>query len=315
MLSMHAEVADPPSWAAGHREELATLLLKHGAVRVRGLGLADAAGLARLRDALGYHAAPLAEQFAERQELADGVYSPPHWPADREQCLHHEGGYGVDFPRLLLMACLEPPDAGGMLLLGDTRQVLDQVPEPLRERFREQGWRFERNFRPHFGLPWAAAFGVRTPEQAERVCAERLIGWDWRPGGVLHVAQRRAAVLRHPATGQACWFNDIAFFSQWSVDAGERQVMLHAFGPDGLPFNTAFGGGEPLAEPDWKSLIDAYQAVLRRVSWHPGDLVLLDNVLCAHGREPYRGPLRLAVAPAETVSLAACAPAVSPSPG
>jgi alpha-ketoglutarate-dependent taurine dioxygenase len=315
VLRIEAGPGDPAARAAEHREELAKLLPEHGAVLISGLSLSSAADLAGVRQALGYRPARPREHFAERHELADGVWSPPSWPADREQCLHHEGCYGVDFPRVLLMTCLVPPQAGGELLLGDTRQVLARVPPPLRERFRAEGWRFERNFRPHFGLQWPAAFGVATPADAERFCAERLIGCAWRPDGVLHVAQRRPAVVRHPETGHECWFNDVAFFSQWSVDAEERRVLLAAFGPAGLPFSTAFGGGDPLSEPDWRALLDAYEAVMCRVPWRPGDLVVIDNVLTAHGRTPYSGRLLVAVAPAETVSLAECRPAVPPAPG
>jgi hypothetical protein len=308
------DVADPLCWAADHRLELSRLLLAHGAVLVGGLGLDGAAGLAGVRAALGYRPAVVQEHFAERHELAERVYSAPAWAPDREQCLHHEQGYGVDFPRLLLMTCLIPADAGGALLLADTRQLLEHLPSQLRDRFEAQGWRLERNFRPHFGLGWPAAFGVRTPEEADRYCAERLIGCTWEPDGVLHVTQRRSAIVRHPLTRQACWFNDIAFFSQWSVDAEERQVLLSAFGPGGLPFGTHFGDGDPLTEQAWRSLLDAYEAVMLRVRWQPGDLLLIDNVLCAHGREPYSGPLELAVAPAETVALTDCDPTVPPAP-
>jgi hypothetical protein len=307
--------AGAPGWAAGRREERSRLLLAHGAVLVTGLGLASAAGLARVRDALGLRPAAVREQFAARSELADGVYSAPEWAADREQCLHHEQGYGVDFPRVLLMTCLAAPDAGGALLLGDTRAVLGALPPGLAARFRAEGWLLERNFRPHFGLPWPAAFGAATPEQAERFCAGRLIGCAWQPGGGLRTSQRRSAIIHHPVTGEACWFNDVAFFSQWSVNAVEREVMISAFGPHGLPFNTWYGGGEPLAEADWRSVFGAYGQVLRRVPCREGDLLVVDNVLCAHGREPYSGRWQVAVGPAETVALADCGPTVAPAPG
>jgi alpha-ketoglutarate-dependent taurine dioxygenase len=119
------------------------------------------------------------------------------------------------------------------------------------------------------------------------------------------VRQRRAAVVRHPGTGEDCWFNDVAFFSQWSVDAEEREVLLAAFGPDGIPYNTSFGNGGPLGEPDWRRVLDAYDAVMSRVEWRAGDVLVLDNLLTAHGREPFTGDWETAVAPAEPVGLPA----------
>lgn len=306
---------DPPSWAATHRDELSALLLTHGSVLVSGLPLRTAEDLAEVRTVLGLRPARLQEQFAERRALGCDIYSAPLWPADSEQCLHHEQGYGIDFPRVLLIACLVPAPTGGAMLIGDTRAVLDLLPPELIARFRADGWLLERNFLPYFGLSWSAALGAASPDEAERICAERAVGWSWGSDGVLHLVQRRSAIVRHPITGAECWFNDVAFFSQWSVDLQERQVLLDAFGDRGIPFNTRFGDGEPISEASWRSIMDSYDAVVRRVPWRAGDLLLVDNILCAHGREPYTGSWELAIAPTETVSLAECSPAVPPLPG
>lgn len=316
LVEMRAEPgADPVRWMLGHREEQSELLLARGSVLVSGLGLRSAEELAGVRDALGLSSAAMHEQFAERRHLADGVYSAPFWSADREQCLHHEQGYGIDFPRVLLIACLTPAQTGGEMLIGDTREALERLPPDLVARFRATGWMLERNFRPHFGVSWSTAFGASDPDEVEKICAERVIGRTWESDGALHVTQRRSAIISHPITGQECWFNDVGFFSQWSVNAEERQVLLKAFGERGIPFNTRYGDGEAISEESWQNILDGYDAVMRRVTWQPGDLLLVDNVLCAHGREPYTGDLELAIAPAETVSLEDCSPTVAAQPG
>src|SRR5205823_5389493 len=119
------------------------------------------------------------------------------------------------------------------------------------------GWLLTRTFRPHFGVPPSVAFGTSTPDEIERFCADRRIDCRWRPDGTLQASQRRAAVVPHPLTGEDCWFNDAAFFSQWSVAKEERDVLLAAFGPDGIPFNTGFGGGEPLTEAEYDAIMAA----------------------------------------------------------
>ncbi|HEX6755378.1 MAG TPA: TauD/TfdA family dioxygenase [Mycobacteriales bacterium] len=303
-----------PGWLAAHAEDVAAAVLEHGALLVTGLAVGSAADLGAARDALGLTPAAWHEQFAQRRELAAGVWSAPEWAADREQCLHHDEAYGVDFPRLLLMTCLTPAASGGDLLLGDTRAALRALPAALADRFRAEGWVLHRTFRPHFGLPWSAAFGTDDPTAVEKTCADRLIGCSWADGGVLHTGRRRSAVVRHPVTGAECWFNDVAFFSRWSVPAEERELLLGAFGDGGLPFDTRFGDGGEIDEPSWRAVLDGYDAVLRRVRWQPGDLLLLDNVLTAHGRAPFTGPWEVAVAPADPVPLAACRPTVPPAP-
>ena len=289
-------------------------LLEHGAVLVRDAGITAAGDLAGFREALGLAPAGWHEQFAARRELAPGVWSAPEWAADREQCLHHDEAYGVDFPRVLLMTPLVPARSGGDLLLGDTRRALEALPALLADRFRAEGWRLDRSYRPHFGLPWSAAFGTEDRAAVEKICADRLIGASWRDGGVLNTAQRRSAVVHHPVTGEECWFNDVGFFAKWSVDTAERELMLGAFGARGLPFDTRFGGGGEIDEPSWRAVLDAYDSVLGTVPWRPGDLLVVDNVLTAHGREPYAGEREVAVVPADPTPLAACRPTVPPEP-
>lgn len=289
-------------WVGEHADELRGLLLEHGAVLLTGAPVQGPAELARVRDAFGATPAVPHEQFATRRDLGDGVYAAHDWAADREMCHHHEQSYAAAYPRLLLMAGGAEPAGGVTLLLGDTRRVLDHLPSAIVEKFRAEGWLLIRNYRPYLGLKWAAAFGVDTPAAVEERCAQRRIEFTWERDGSLRTKQRRAAIVEHPVTGETCWFNDIAFLNQWAVDDSERGVLLKTFGAEGMPLNTFYGDGEPLDEAAFKALLDAYDRTTRRVTLAPGELLLVDNILTAHGREPYTGEWDLAVALADPVT-------------
>jgi Taurine catabolism dioxygenase TauD, TfdA family len=282
-----AEVAG--NWAAAHRDELGALLRQHGSVAVVGLDVRSAADLAAVRRGLGRPPAFSREQFAPRRDFGDGIYSWPEWSAAREMCLHHEQSYGVDYPHLLLMACGTPPASGGSVFLGDTRNVAGYLPDRLWGRLREEGWIFLRSFLPRMGLPWQAALGTEDRDAVAGICARRDIGHEWAAGGILRLRQHRPAVRPHPVTGEDCFFNDVAFMSQWSILRAERDVLLSAFGPAGLPFNTSFGSGDPLTQDDYQALMTAYDRISVRMPWQPGRLLLVDNVAAAHGREAYSG--------------------------
>lgn len=287
-------------WMEKHRSELDELVLRHGALLVREAGIGSATDLAALRDVLDLAAAGCPDRFSRRTEHGDGVYSWPEWAADRDMCLHHEQSQGSVFPRMLLLGCLAVPEQGGSLLLGDTRTVLKHLPSGLAERFDAEGWLLRRNFRAYMGVPWSDAFGIGAGADGRAEVTERLseldIGASWTADGALRTEQRRAAVVEHPVTGERCWFNDVAFFSKWSVAETERGVLLSAFGPDGFPLDTATGTAEPLTEAEYDALMDAYTDATVRVDWHPGDLLLIDNILTAHGREPHVGPFDVLVA-------------------
>jgi hypothetical protein len=276
-------------------------LREDGWALVTGLDVDTPAKLAEIRD--NWRRAEFREPFTIRQRLGDEVYAAADWGPDREMCLHHEQGSGTEVPGRLILACLGASDSGGAVLLGDTHAVLDNLPAQLLDRFQHEGWLLTRNFRPRLGLPWSATFGTEDPAEVERYCAAWGIDCAWRRDGTLHTQTRRPAVVAHPETGKACWFNDIAFFSQWSVPEVERGVLLGAFGVEGLPFNTGFGDGGQLTAEEWQAILDGYDKVLHRVDWRPGDVLFVDNARTAHGREPYTGTWNVAVALADPVSL------------
>src|SRR3712207_7565092 len=47
---------------------------------------------------------------------------------------------------------------------------------------------------------------------------------------------------------QRCWFNQVAFLNEWTIAPEVREYLVDVYGPDGLPFNTRFGNGEPIGE-------------------------------------------------------------------
>jgi alpha-ketoglutarate-dependent taurine dioxygenase len=264
-------------------------------LRDRGYAHVKDTDLASARAELGVEPVTPRELFAPRQDLGDGVHSAPQWAPDREMCHHHEQSYGLHPPSLVLISCVKAPESGGEFLLADTTKVLDHIPPALLERFTAHGWLLTRAYRPYLGLGWTTALGVDDRDAASAWLEENGISHKWAKDGSLLTRQVRPAIQTHPGTGRPCWFNDVAFFNQWALAPAERDVLLKTFGPQGFPFNTWAGDGTPLTEPEFQSLLDAYDAVGDRLRLEPGDLLVLDNMRIAHGRTPYTGALDLAI--------------------
>jgi hypothetical protein len=89
-----------------------------------------------------------------------------------------------------------------------------------------------------------------------------------------------------------------------------REYLVDVYGEDGLPFNTRFGNGDPIGADVVQAINGAYEANTVRERWQAGDLLLVDNVRTAHGREPYEGPRDLVVAMADAVRLADGSPSI-----
>ncbi len=301
---------DPAAWAAEHRGALRAAVVDHGSVLVRGLGLADAGTVADVASRLTDRMVLEREAFAPRQLQPSGLYSATPWPANQPMCMHHELSYAMEFPGLLLFACLTAPAEGGATAVADAPTVLDALPADLTSRFEREGWLLLRSYNDEIGAPWPEAFGTDDRGAVEAYCRANGIDVEWQPDGGLRTRQRRSAVVRHPVTGRRCWFNQVAFLNEWTLAEEVREYLVDVYGPEGLPFTTAYGDGDPIGEDVVALLNSVYERHTAREPWHDGDLLLVDNVRTAHSREAYTGPREVLVALADPVHLADCSPTV-----
>jgi alpha-ketoglutarate-dependent taurine dioxygenase len=292
---------DAPGWAAENRDALRALVAEHGSVRVRGLGLRDAAEAGAVFRRLAGELMADTEAFAPRQPISNGVYSSSTWPPNQPMCMHHELSYALEFPGLMLFACLGAPAAGGATAVADSATVLAALPSDLVERFEREGWLLTRSYNGEIGASVAEAFGTEDRGAVESYCRANAIEFEWRPDGGLRTRQRRSAVVRHPVTGERCWFNQIAFLNEWTMAPEVREYLVDVYGADGLPFNTRFGDGDPIGEDVVQLINEVYDANTAREPWEDGDLLLVDNVRTAHSREPFEGPREVLVAMADPV--------------
>lgn len=298
---------DAARWVAGHRDGLRALAAEHGALLVRGLGLSDVAGTSAVFRQLGSLMTET-EAFAPRRRLAEGVYSSTKWPPNQPMCLHHELSYTLAPPGLMLFACLVPARDGGATPLADSPAVLGALPAGLVERFERQGWLLIRNYNSDIGAAVTEAFGTEDRRAVESHCRAHAIEFEWQPDGTLRTQQRRRAIVHHPLTGRRCWFNQVAFLNEWTIDPEVREYMVELYGADRLPFNTRFGNGDPIGADVVQAINEAYEHHSLREPWQAGDLMLVDNIRTAHGREPFEGPREVLVALADAAQLAGNSP-------
>lgn len=296
------------TWLADHRGSLRAAATDHGAVLVRGLGLRDVHEVARAARRLSRRLMVERDPFTARERYSKGVYSASTWPADQPMCMHHEMSYAHAFPGLMLFCCLTPPAHGGATALADAASVLKDLPAELIDRFDRVGWTLSRTHNDVVGVPWRQAFGETDPAAVERYCRDNDIEIRWDPDGGLRTRRRRSAILHHPRTGDRVWFNQVAFLNEWTMEPAVREYLMLEFGPDGLPFNTGFGDGEPLDKATVDLINEVYLAHTVREPWRAGDLLLVDNIRMAHSREPFEGERDVVVVLADPVRRADCRP-------
>jgi alpha-ketoglutarate-dependent taurine dioxygenase len=242
------------------------------------------------------------ERSSPRSQVHGTIYTSTDHPADQRIFLHNEQSYNLTFPRKIFFFCMAPAELGGETPIADCRKVFDSLAPSIRERFMERGYLYVRNFGGGPGLAWQTAFRTNDPSAVEEYCRRNEISLEWKEDYCLRTRQVRRVAARHPETGEMVWFNHLTFFHVSTLERRVREAMMAEFDENDLPNNTYYGDGKAI-EPEVLDLLrEAYNSQQVAFAWRPSDLLMLDNMLAAHGRQPFSGHRKIVVGMAEPLS-------------
>jgi alpha-ketoglutarate-dependent taurine dioxygenase len=295
-------------------DELRERLLASGALLFRGFGVQTATELATLQAQMGEPMRYVGGD-SPRTKLDSGpkheIYTSTEAPPSVRLPLHNEMSYLDVQPRFLWLACAKAPARGGATVVADGRAIVAAVDPAVRERFEHHGVRYRAGFRGPGGLlaaldriakvnkSWMEAFETNDRSVVEEECRRRNARFEWSRAGHLTIETLRPATTRHPVTGELVWFNQAHVFRLNARYLGRvryelARVLFAALGL--VPHDASFGDGSPIPDDVINHLFDVFDAHTVPVRWEPGDVVLVDNILCMHGREPFHGERKILVA-------------------
>jgi alpha-ketoglutarate-dependent taurine dioxygenase len=79
-----------------------------------------------------------------------------------------------------------------------------------------------------------------------------------------------------------------------------RESLLDVVGDEvELPRNVFYGDGSPIDDETLSTVRGVLETHKISFPWQAGDVVMLDNMLTAHARAPFKGPRKVIVAMAE----------------
>ena len=291
-------------WARQEREGIERRLRRHGALLFRNFNILTAERFARFLAAVTDNVIEYRERSSPRSQIRDKVYTSTDYPSDQHIFLHNEHSYSKTFPLTLFFGCTRAAREGGETPLADTRRVIRHISPKIRERFAEKKWMYVRNFGDGFGLPWQTVFQTTERAAVENYCRRARVEYEWKGGNRLKTRQVRPATAKHPRTGETLWFNHITFFHISTLEARVREALQAEFRDEDLPNNTYYGDGSPIEASVMDELREAYKREMVTFQWQDGDAVILDNMMAAHGRQPYAGPREVMFSMAEPYTRA-----------
>ena len=282
------------------RDFLHGQLLERGALLLRGCPVVtEATQFARfVREFSGRSLLDYAGGASPRVRLGEGVYTSTEYPQNYALSLHNELSYTSRWPTHLFFCCVVPAARGGETPVGDSRAILKNIDESIVGEFKRKRIKYVRNLHggAGSGYSWQEAFETDDRCTVAEFCRTRRIDCAWRADGGLTLSEVRPATATHPATGEEVWFNQADGFHPSALDDETYRALAATMREDEFRLNSYFGDGSPL-EP---AALAHIRGVMWResvlVAWQTGDVLILDNMLAAHGRMPFDGTRKIILA-------------------
>ncbi len=303
LAAFHPDQGGLVELGRSYRGALETILHSHGALLFRGFESLEAVLLREFIEATSSGSMSYEERSSPRTEVTARIYTSTDYPQDQVIFPHNEHSYARTHPCRLYFQCVHPAEHGGATPTVDCRKVLARLSLGVRKRFERLGWMYVRNFGGGLGLDWPVVFRTNDEAAVERYCATNAIEWEWRTGNRLRTRQRRMAITKHPVTREDVWFNHVAFFHISTLPRELGEVLLATLREEELPNNTYYGDGSPIHIDVLHEIRAAYLAEATAFQWRSGDVLVLDNLLTAHGRLPFRGERKVLLGMADPLVL------------
>ncbi|MEQ9607539.1 MAG: TauD/TfdA family dioxygenase [Kiloniellaceae bacterium] len=301
-LVVEAEEGEPLSLMdaqAAIHECVARHLPRCGGILLRGFAVPGADAFRRFAAGFGHDLLSYEFGSTPRTKVAEGVYTSTEYPPHQHIPLHNEQAYTRDWPMKIWFYCMQPAQDGGSTPIADSRAIYRDIPSELREDFGRRELLYVRNYGNGLDLSWQDVFGTRSRDDVERYCKAQSIECEWKSDGELRTRQRCQATARHPVTGEAVWFNQAHLFHVSNLEPEVRETLLDVVDERDLPRNVYYGDGASIEDEALAVIRDVLERNKIGFPWRQNDILMLDNMLTAHGRAPFCGARKVIVAMAE----------------
>ncbi|HEX7317772.1 MAG TPA: TauD/TfdA family dioxygenase [Pyrinomonadaceae bacterium] len=288
-------------WAKTNRAFIETALLKHGAILFRGFDLQSVSQFEQVASAI------CPDLFSDYGDLppesgAGKVYQSTPYPKEQTILFHNEASHTNRWPMKQFFHCVQPARQGGETPIADCRKVYRLLDPAIVERFEEKRVMYVRNFITALDVSWQEFFKTTERSVAEDYCHEAAIEFRWDGDDGLRTHQICRAAAKHPKTGEPVFFNQLQLHHVSCLLPQVRDSLLAIFREENLPRNVYYGDGSPIEESVMREIDQAYRQAAVEFTWQQGDVLLVDNMLVAHGRKPFSGDRKIVVAMGEMIS-------------
>lgn len=282
------------NWATSNRQQLEQQLLQFGAILFRGFNVNTVDEFEQFMKSIAGELLEYSYRSTPRTQVSGKIYTSTEYPAHQTIPLHNEMSYTRQWPMTLGFFCMVVAKEGGETPIADSRKVFHRIDSSIRDKFSRLGVRYVRNYGDGLDLTWQNVFQTENRADVENFCRQAGIEFEWKENAGLCTSDVCQAIAKHPRTNEMVWFNQAHLFHVSSLKSEIRDSLLNSSGGE-PPRNAFYGDGTPIDESDLEQIRAAYAQEAIVFRWQKRDVLLLDNMLTAHGRRPYRAPRKIVV--------------------
>jgi len=280
-------------WAAGNADFIFQKLRSNGGILFRGFEVGTVNEFEVFLQSLLGDLFNYSYRSTPRTQVSGQIYTSTEYPEHQTIQLHNEMSYSRSWPMVVGFCCLVAPSHGGETPIANSRKVFEAIESGVRDRFIEKGVMYVRNYGDALDLSWRDVFQTSDRLEVERYCREAGIEFEWKGQNELQTRQVCQAVATHPYNGANVWFNQAHLFHVSSLEPEIKESLLMSTSE--LPRNAYYGDGSTIEEDALEEIRRAYANETIVFPWKTNDVLVLDNMLTAHGRRPYKGARRIVV--------------------
>jgi len=275
-------------------------LARHGTLLFRGLPIHNANDFSKFAHAFGYKPHEIIGIVVNRPELAPNV--APANESHRSMLIynHNESPQVPHAPEYVFFYCHKAPDKGGETPISSSLELFyraqQEIPEFINE-LTEKGilskvvYKVEKQYEG--GSTLKQAFGkeiqdgddeatkrAKIEAQIARYGRGKYTTWEWTDDGII-LTHKLPAIRTQPETNLPTLFTGMAaYYKNFRVNVGSARNKVTT---------QIYGDGTPIPEKYLEHLAKITDEIRVLHKWQQGDVLVYDNIIAQHGRQPWEG--------------------------
>jgi len=308
-------------YARANAMEIKTKMVENGAIVFRDFDLMkEQDGFVAFYEAIGMQTCLDPLHSVSARPTVDGTKGSPVYEAVNKESrknffigMHNEF-VGTRAPRAAAFVCFKAAEEGGEFLIADGRGIFRDLKTEFVERLYNRSIRYSVMELPFFGWMDNIPGPIQQPlmgaikglaSAAINGKVDFSVDLQWGEGGYDNVkmlqarAPKQPPIVNHPVTGDPTWFCNVHSHSSKLRKDREEIYGAERFEDGASQINKSdmyFGDDGEISDDDLKHMDEVTMKNVQYVKMTEGDVVLLDNYKCMHGRNVFDGTRKHGVA-------------------